>query len=384
MPVTFVTPLMNLTLPTVGPSGQVGPTFATNLNEAFELVDSHDHSTGKGTRISQNGINITGDLDINESNLLDVKSTRYDSQDTDLVGASDVNCVYVVDGELVYNDASGTAVQITEAGSINVSSLGTIGGDYSTSDASVIYTDSSKIFLFKQDGTKTADMAFGSIFMYENIAAANYVKIKSAASLVANIEITLPAALPGSTLPVTLSATGVLATGQIATAQIADLAVTTAKIADLNVTTAKIAALNVTRAKLEAVGQQISSSSGAFSTTALFTAPADVTNLTVTITTTGRPVFIGLISDGSASYSALGVGHASNTAVSAVAFILRGASIISNYFYSSFASLYQIPSSSVFVIDPVAAGTYTYKVQQGVITGTTAYCDRVKLVAYEL
>ena len=381
MATTFTTPLMNLTLPVVGPSGQPGPTYATNLNEALEAVDSHDHSSGKGSRITQDGMSFTDSLDLNSNAIINALSAQFDSQSAALTTA---NAIYVVDGDLYYNNASGTQIQLTAAGTINVASLGTIGGDFSTSSATVTYTAATKLFLFKQDGTKTADMAFGSIFLYENIASANYVKIKSAASLAANIDITLPAALPASTLPVTMTSAGVLATGQITTAQITDANVTTAKIADSNVTTAKIADGNVTPAKLAALGQQVSSSSSTFTstTTATFT---DITNLTVTITSTGRPIFIGLIADGSGNAANLAFSGSSTSIVGNLR-LLNGATNVCNYNMSTTASAssISIPSSSFSYVDVQSAGTYTYKVQFQIQGGTSFTCNFTKLIAYEL
>jgi hypothetical protein len=381
MATTFTTPLMNLVLPVVGPSGQVGPTYATNLNEALEAVDSHDHSSGKGSRITQDGMVFTDSLDLDSNAIIDALSMVFSSQNSPLATA---NAIYVSDGDLFYNNSSGTQIQLTAAGTINVTSLGTIGGDYSTSSATVTYSDTTKLFLFKQDGTKTADMAFGSIFIYENIAAANYVKIKSAASLAANIDITLPAALPASTLPLSISSTGALSAATITTAQITDSAVTTAKILDSNVTTAKIADGNVTQAKRAALGQQLSSACTSFtsSTTGSY---IDITNLTVTITTTGRPVFIGLIADGSGILSRMEVTGTATELAAQIA-ILSGSTKIAIHSFGSGLStdILACPVSMFSHIDVPVAGTYTYKAQFRMQGGTGFACYGTKLIAYEL
>lgn len=94
----------------------------------------------------------------------------------------------------------------------------------------------------------------------------------------------------------------------ITTTQIADLSVTTAKIADLNVTTAKIADLNVTtdkiaynaitsdkildgsvtKQKLSALSINQSSDCGNY--VLVSTAETDISNLSATVGTSGRPV----------------------------------------------------------------------------------------------
>ena len=159
--------------------------------------------------------------------------------------------------------------------------------------------------------------------------------------------------------------------------------VTTAKIADGAVTTAKIADGAITPTKRAVLGQQISASSGTFSNTG----SADVTNLSVTITTLGRPVFVGLIPDGSANNSRIGVEVGSNI-YSSVFSLIRGSTDIARALISgngqgvSSISGY-IPPSSLYTIDPVAAGTYTYKAAVSA-SGNTARVEYTKLIAYEL
>ena len=54
---------MNLTLPTV--SITVGPEWATLLNAALTDIDAHDHTSGKGVKITPAGLNINADLELN-------------------------------------------------------------------------------------------------------------------------------------------------------------------------------------------------------------------------------------------------------------------------------------------------------------------------------
>lgn len=150
--------------------------------------------------------------------------------------------------------------------------------------------------------------------------------------------------------------------------------------------------LGVTRADMAALGQQISSSSGAF--TMASATPADVTNLSVSITTTGRPVFVGLMDDGSGSQSALGavvIGANPETSASIQFYLLRGATQLCQMLLqganttTEFLTIYT-PPSSVWIIDVPAAGTYTYKLQVA-STGATHWQAEVrntKLIAYEM
>lgn len=179
---------------------------------------------------------------------------------------------------------------------------------------------------------------------------------------------------------------------QIPTGGISDSAVTTAKIADSNITTNKLAANSVTQAKRAALGHQLSSSSGSFSTSNI--TATDITNLSVTITTTGRPVFIGLIHDENTTNSpnqGCGLFAESSGSVTSVVgtfYILEGSTVIS-YTYlrndgsSSNRKIY-VPCSSLWTIRVPAAGTYTYKVQASASASTSVGAAYSKLIAYEL
>lgn len=180
----------------------------------------------------------------------------------------------------------------------------------------------------------------------------------------------------------------------ITTAKINDSAVTTAKINDAAVTTAKINDGAVTPIKKSALGQQTADVSS-FTNTA--NSSVDITGMTVTITTTGRPVYIGLMSYGDSgnpgSISGIcstGVGSA---APSVFISFFRGATDISSG-ACTFGST-QLTSGSIACfpsqfsyIDAVAAGTYTYKVK-GYTPGTCTIArsfdvNKVRLIAYEL
>lgn len=179
---------------------------------------------------------------------------------------------------------------------------------------------------------------------------------------------------------------------QIITAGITDLAVTSAKLSANAVTTSKITDLNVTRAKQAAVGQQLSSSTASFSTTsAVF---VDVTNATITITTTGRPVIIMLVPDGSTVNPASIAATAPNAAkdLGQVRFAMfRDATQIGYWFLdirsdsTTDANLVRLPPSAIMMIDPAGAGTYVYKIQAASNDGASfADVSNCKLVAYEL
>lgn len=112
-----ITPNMGLNLPTV--TVTLGPQWATQLNAALTTLDSHDHTTGNGVSITPLAININSDLSFNSYNLNLVNSTRYINNNTTLSTAADIRSLYVVSGDLYYNNQSGVAVQITSGGGIS-------------------------------------------------------------------------------------------------------------------------------------------------------------------------------------------------------------------------------------------------------------------------
>lgn len=116
---TTTTPDMNLVLPDV--SITAGPQWATLLNAALTLIDSHDHSTGKGLQVTPSGLNISSDLTFASNNATNLRSLRFFNNLSFTPGASDKTCLYALNGELFYIDASGNNVQVTLNGAVDVS-----------------------------------------------------------------------------------------------------------------------------------------------------------------------------------------------------------------------------------------------------------------------
>ena len=200
--------------------------------------------------------------------------------------------------------------------------------------------------------------------------------------------------LAGSAVISSKIATAAVETAKIAdlgvtTGKINDLAVTTGKINDLAVTTGKINDAAVTQAKRAALGQQVSSSSSTFSTaSSSFT---DVTNLTVTITTTGRAVFVGTIADPSIDGSSDNCYYrAENNTGTAYSLqmgvkILQGSStILATLMSPQDAKNGYFPPGCIWTIDVPSAGTYTYKVQIKATNANFVHARNMKLIAYEL
>lgn len=150
---------------------------------------------------------------------------------------------------------------------------------------------------------------------------------------------------------------------------IEDASVTSLQIANGTIATADIADSAVTPAKLSGSNYALSSSdSGSYSATVA--TYADVTNLTATITTNGRPVIITLVNGT--------VGAAATNQISATIYLkaVRGVTDLSEYILASQDGnevvgsdpSIIVPSGSFVWYDDPVAGTYTYKIRAKSLT----------------
>lgn len=166
-----------------------------------------------------------------------------------------------------------------------------------------------------------------------------------------------------------------------------DRTIATADIIANAITTVKITDLNVTRAKLVAVGEQVSTNSGTFTTSS--SSLVDITNLSVTITTTGRPVMLFLTGDGATTSFLQVLDDNSSGTTQAVLAFDRGGSSIATFLFgvsNGTAGIDPIYAPGQFLfLDTPSAATHTYKARiQANTTGDSVAVTRVTLVAYEL
>jgi hypothetical protein len=188
-----ITPNMNMLLPTV--TVTPGPTWAQEVNAAFGVVDSHNHTAGQGNPVPTSGLNINADLNFNSFNGYAFRSTRFAILTGTLSLPTDLACLYSVNGDLYYNSGAGIPIQLTIGGALNATSIGGIGGDYVTSGASVSYSSANQTFTFWQSSGVNALLDVGPLKIHA-VGNANYVTFGANASMVANYTLTLPVALP--------------------------------------------------------------------------------------------------------------------------------------------------------------------------------------------
>lgn len=256
-----LSPDMSLPIPNVGE--QPGPDYAQNINSCFTLIDSHDHTPGKGIQITTAGINIDADLDFNDHFLTNVSGIELTAQNS----PPNVSTIYQSGDDLYFVDALGNNIQITLNGGI-AGSPGSISNLVSPASAS--YVAGSSKFVWQSNTNIAANMDFGSAIMRNLSPNSTYaLTLQPPAGLSSNFSLTLPI-LPGSTSFLTLDASGNIV-GSIATAN----GITASNIAAGTITNTQISASAAIEAtKLAAVWNTAVYTSG--STT--WTVPAGVTS----------------------------------------------------------------------------------------------------------
>lgn len=207
---TTSTANMSLPVPVVGV--ELGPQYAIDINTCMDLIDSHDHSSGQGVKISQAGINISGDLELNSNNLTEIRTNRFDSQSAVLSLPTDLRCAYVVSDDLYFNDGLGNQIRITQSGGV-AGTPGSISG--LVAPASATYIPASSKFVWQSAVNVAATMDMGSIIIRPLSLSANGVTIAAPVALASNYTMTLPTGLPASSLPMLLDNTGQQSTGLI-------------------------------------------------------------------------------------------------------------------------------------------------------------------------
>lgn len=194
---------MNMPVPVVGT--QPGPQYAININDCLTILDGHTHTPGSGVQITTAALDINADLTIGGNNLINVLSTRFNSQSGVLVGADDIGCVYEVLNDLYFNDGTGVAIRLTQNGAV----AGTPGSIANlVSPASVSYVSSSSTFVF-QSNTNTSAYLDASSIIIRNLVANSPGLTLEAPTLSVDYTITLPT-LPASSKILTIDATGAM------------------------------------------------------------------------------------------------------------------------------------------------------------------------------
>jgi len=294
---------------------------------------------------------------------------------------TDLACLSVAGVDLYYNDALGNQVRITQGGGI-AGSPGSITG--LVAPASAAYDAGNAKFIWESDVDTPAAMDGGPVTIREIAANAEGITLQSPAALPASYSLTLPTTLPSTADSLLLTDTSGVQS-YLAKGNAYQLLGMDSSGTSLGYLT------QVQRSNLPTVGQQISGSSGNFSTSS--TGYVDVTNLSVTITTNGRPVVLGLLWDGTAGTGGAakigGSVSGSNSVGVHFAIVRDGSTMVwqGNLTLSTGGSnqtIYTAPPSGILV--PISAGTYTFKFQAygASAASNTAFVSNCVMYVYEL
>lgn len=135
---------MELVLATV--SETLGPQWASLINAAFELVDAHDHSDGKGVKVTPSGLNINDTLDVQNQRIENISAANMQTLAAAVTAVT--GSLQRVGGNLYWVNGSGVAVQLTSGSSVVSSGSGEFSVDEPASfPYSVTTGDASKVLV---------------------------------------------------------------------------------------------------------------------------------------------------------------------------------------------------------------------------------------------
>lgn len=338
----ILSPNMSLPVPVVGVDP--GPDYATNVNNSLTIIDTHDHSAGKGLSITPSGINLNTDLPFLNNNAISLKSVRFTPQSSALVSPSDIGCLYEIGVDLYYNDGSGNTIRITQGGSI----VGTSGSIANlVSPASVTFVSGIETYIFQADTNKPGNIDAGYFIFRNNTVGSFGLSLFPPNAMASDISMTLPA-LPAQTNLVTLDPSGNFAAVTNVDNTTIEIASNLLKVKNNSIGPTQLAPLNYAISALS--GNYIMPGS---STDYL------ITNQTVTITTNGRPVQLGI------QFPSDGVSQTQFAVSNSGGVILKwkrnGTEIFSSAVLAPGGQYASVSNGSVSYVDfPPSAGTYTY------------------------
>lgn len=368
MATTIVEPVMGLIIPTVGTNGDPGPDYANNQNQDLYILASHTHGLGSGLQVTPTGLNINTNLPFNNNSATSIYGIQFSAPSPSSLLAFLYTNAQSGGGitDLFFNDGAGNIIPLTKAGEVNATIASLPGESYSGGT-----------FTWKQGAGSTtpANFDIGSITIRPNTAGTtNGVVLGPPSGISSLFNVQLPP-IPSNPGFLAIDTSGNMSA--------------TIPISGGLTTTNISATAGILRSQLASAGQQISASCGSFiQSPGSGGGSAAVTNLSVTLVTTGRPVMVFLQpSNASYAYSLIGptataqvlLGIQSNgTAIASV-------QLNSNYSNGTAITNTQFGSTPVLMaLDTPAAGSNTYSA----FLSYAAFCGggvtNYVLVAYEL
>lgn len=179
---------VNMSLPVPGVGTEIGPDYAIDVNNCLSILDTHDHSAGKGVQVTPAGLNINANLAFQNNMATGLSGMSF----TQLASPSaTLTSLYVAPGtetvplgDLWYTDSAGNQIQITQNGNVNATIASIPGESYAAGT-----------FFWKQGtgSTTPANFDIGSIVIRPNIAATTFGVTLSPPALISSAwTLTLP------------------------------------------------------------------------------------------------------------------------------------------------------------------------------------------------
>ena len=405
---------MSLIAPT--PGVDPGPDYANNQNQSFVIIDGHNHGPGSGVQITPNGLNLNTNVNFFGNSPYNVYSVIFSNPAANSA-LTNLYTNYQSGGgivDLFFNDGAGNVIALTKAGEVNATIASLPGESYAGGT-----------FTWKQGAGSTtpANFDIGSITIRPNTAGTtNGVVLGPPTGISSQYNVYLPT-VPVQTNVMTLDASGNMssvtfdAVGQTMTsvganaiaetmtvvgadaiAATMDSTGTNSLIATMGAAGANQLRSNMTKAlgnpSVGVGGVVTSSSCGVFPITSSSYTP--VTNLSVTITTSGKPVRVFLSSAATPSFliTSYVPGSSNVFVVQAGLRCLSGASV---FFDATIGgSFYMQASSNLYVVNGPdildcldtsvngTPGTYTYSVELANLGQGTTTLQNMALNAYEI
>ena len=118
---TYRTTHFDMTIPD---DSEPGPAFSSDISiGCLQPLGEHTHDgINTGPLINIAAQNVNNDLSLSNFNQTNIRASRFASQSSPLSGVADINQVYVVNGDLYYNNGSGVQIRLTING-VPVSSM---------------------------------------------------------------------------------------------------------------------------------------------------------------------------------------------------------------------------------------------------------------------
>lgn len=198
-----LSPNMLLRIPAVG--ADEGPDYAININyDLLSVLDTHDHTPGKGTQITPASFDINGNLSFNNHFATNVAGLSLVAQlSTPLTGT-----VYQSGVDLYFVDGVGNNIRMTQSGGV----AGTPGSITNLlPPASVTYVSGSQTFVFESNVGIAANID-GGAHLFRNLSPNSTfaVVLQASAALAASYDLILPALPPVQSF-MTLNSSGEMA-----------------------------------------------------------------------------------------------------------------------------------------------------------------------------